>query len=105
MSTLRPYQEAAIAALWEFWRRGGGNPLVDLATGLGKSFLIADLCRRFGQHDRRVLVLSHVREIVEQDAAAISALWPGAPIGINSAALRSRSTNAPIVLATVQSIF
>src|SRR5262249_17491986 len=77
----------------------------DLATGLGKSFLIGDLCRRFGQQGRRVLVLSHVREIVEQDAEAIAALWPLPPLGINSAGLGSRNVDAPVLLATVQSIF
>jgi superfamily II DNA or RNA helicase len=34
---LRDYQRAALAELWRYWRRGGGNPLIDLATGLGKS--------------------------------------------------------------------
>jgi DNA repair protein RadD len=94
-----------VGALWDFWRAGGGNPLIDLATGLGKSLLIAELCRRFAQKDRRVLVLSHVREIVEQDHRAILSLWPEAPVGINSAALGERSVDAPIVLATVHSIY
>jgi DNA repair protein RadD len=105
MFELRNYQHAAIEALWTYWRGGGGNPLIDLATGLGKSFLIAELARRFCRHERRVLVLSHVREIILQDVAAIRALWPEAPIGINSAALGERSTDAQIVLATVQSVF
>jgi DNA repair protein RadD len=102
---LRPYQTAAVNALWAYWRAGGGNPLIDLATGLGKSFLIADLAHRFVRQDRRVLVLSHVREIIEQDCHAIRAVWPEAPIGINSAALGERNVDAPTVLATVQSVF
>src|SRR5262249_50801312 len=52
-----------------------------------------------------VLVLSHVREIIEQDAEAIRELWPNAPIGINSAGLRRRDTQQQIILATVQSIY
>ena len=102
---LRDYQTTALAALWEYWRNGGGNPLVDLATGLGKSLLLADMACRFALQKRPVLIVSHVREIVEQDREAILSLWPDAPIGINSAALGERNTDALILLATVQSIY
>jgi DNA repair protein RadD len=105
MFELRDYQHAALAELWKYWRGGGGNPLIDLATGLGKSFLIAELGRRFCSHGRRVLVLSHIREIITQDLKAIRTLWPEAPIGINSAALGERNVDAPLLLATVQSVF
>jgi superfamily II DNA or RNA helicase len=50
---LRAYQIEALKALWAFWLAGGGNPLIDLATGLGKSFLIAELGRRFCKNNRR----------------------------------------------------
>ena len=96
MSALRDYQRSAVASLFEYWAHHGGNPLVDLATGLGKSFVIADLCRRFcGDGGQRALILSHVREIVDQDRSAIITLWPDAPIGINSDALGERNTTAP----------
>jgi DNA repair protein RadD len=108
MVELRSYQHEALVALFQYWREGGGNPLVDLPTGTGKSFLIGDLSRRFVGRGRRVLIVSHVREIISQDAAALCALWPDMPLGtlgINSAALGERDTQAPILLATVQSIF
>jgi DNA repair protein RadD len=105
MTELRDYQVKALAALWDYWKAGGGNPLIDLATGTGKSYLIAELCQRFSQQGRRTLILSHVREIIEQDCKAILSLWPQAPVGINSAALGERNVDAPIVLATVQSVF
>jgi DNA repair protein RadD len=102
---LRPYQIEAQTSLWDFWRAGGGNPLIDLATGLGKSFLIAELGRRFCKYQRRIVILSHVREIIEQDAKAILALWPESPTGINCAALGARCVDAPIVIGSVQSIY
>jgi DNA repair protein RadD len=105
VAALRDYQVKALAALWGYWKAGGGNPLLDLATGTGKSYLIAELCQRFAQRDRRTLILSHIREIIEQDRRAILSLWPQAPVGINSAALGERNLDAPIVLATVQSVF
>jgi len=104
---LRPYQHEAIDALYQFWRAGGGNPLVDLAPGTGKSVVIGELTRRLhtGKPSRRFLILTHVRELVEEDAAALLKVWPEAPIGINSAGLRERDTGAQIVLGNVQSIF
>jgi DNA repair protein RadD len=35
MIELRPYQQSSLDAVYEYWRAGGGNPLVDMATGLG----------------------------------------------------------------------
>jgi DNA repair protein RadD len=105
---LRPYQRDAVLELLAYWRTSSGNALIDLPTGTGKSIVAAELARRFCQHGHRVLIVSHVREIVEQDATAIRAVWPDMPprtLGINSAALNERATDTPIVVATVQSIF
>lgn len=102
---LRPYQEAAIAALWDYWRGGGGNPLLELATGTGKSLIIGELVRRLmARRARRILVLTHVKELIEQDVAAIKAVWPEAPVGIVSAGLGRREIDAPIGVAGIQSI-
>ena len=94
---LRDYQNDMVAALFAYWQDGGGNPLVEAPTGTGKSLAIADLTRRFALQNRQVLILSHVREIIEQDAAALLALWPDMPVdmfGINSAALNRRDTES-----------
>jgi DNA repair protein RadD len=106
---LRDYQSAALSALFEYWRAGGGNPLVDLATGTGKSVVIADLVRRLytAKPERRFLVLAHVRELIEQNVNALLAVWPEAEflIGINSAGLGRRDVDAPIVFGTIQTCF
>lgn len=102
---LRPYQKAAIAALWQYWRGGGGNPLLELATGAGKSLIIGELARRLlARRARRILVVTHVMELIEQDVKAIKAVWPQAPVGVVSAGLGRRETDAPIVVAGIQSI-
>jgi hypothetical protein len=107
MIELRPYQQAAVDAIFGYWSRGGGNPLVDLATGLGKSVIIAkltqDVLREY--RDMRVLILVHVRELVEQDFKAMIRLWPGAPVGINSAGLGRRDRHSQILFASIQSVF
>ena len=104
---LRPYQSAAINSVLDYWTEGGGNPLVDMATGLGKSVTIADLTQRLlGQYPgMRVLMLVHVRELVAQNAQALLRLWPQAPVGIYSAGLGRRDTSQRIIFASIQSVY
>jgi DNA repair protein RadD len=104
---LRPYQSAAIDSVLSYWQQGGGNPLVDMATGLGKSITIGDLTQRLlGAYPQmRVLMLVHVRELVAQNAKALISLWPSAPVGIYSAGLGRRDTSQRIIFASVQSVY
>jgi DNA repair protein RadD len=107
MTTLRPYQTQAIDSVLNYWSSGGGNPLVDMATGLGKSITIGDLTQRLmGAYPQmRVLMLVHVRELVAQNAKALLSLWPAAPVGIYSAGLGRRDTSQRIIFASIQSVY
>ena len=107
MISLRPYQQEAIDAVLDYWGEGGGNPLVDLATGLGKSVVIAKLTQDLLTQypDMRVLQLVHVKELVEQNAQALLGLWPNAPLGIYSAGLNRRETGRRITSASIQSVY
>jgi DNA repair protein RadD len=53
----------------------------------------------------RALVLVHVRELLTQNLEHLLRVWPGVPCGINSAGLRRRDWQAPIVLANIQSVW
>ena len=107
MFELRPYQREALAALENYWSRGGDNPLVSMATATGKGVVIAHPIRNISQHypALRVLVVTHTLELVEQDVEYLLALWPDAPIGINSAGIGRREWDAPIIFAGVQSVW
>ena len=107
MTELRSYQTAAIEAVRGYWRAGGENPLVEMATGTGKSPTMAGLLKSLlGEYPNlRVIVLVHVRELVEQDAMAMIRAWPGAPIGINSAGLGKRDRHSQILFASIQSVY
>jgi len=107
---LRPYQQEALDALDAFWDAGGGHPLVAMATATGKSVVIAqlflDIYARFPQ--LRALILVHVRELVDQNFKHLAQMWPDAPfgaLGINCASLRRRDWDAPIIFATIQSVW
>lgn len=107
MITLRPYQEEAIEAVLQYWREEAGNPLIELATGLGKSLVVAEMCRRLLQSypTMRILMAVHVRELVAQNYQELRRLWPEAPVGIYSAGLNSRDTHQRIIFSSIQSIF
>jgi DNA repair protein RadD len=107
MISLRPYQQEAIDAVLNYWANGGGNPLVDLATGTGKSMVIAELTKGLLRQypHLRVLMLVHVRELVEQNFRALLRVWPDAPIGLYSAGLGKRDAHHRITFASVQSVF
>lgn len=107
MITLRPYQQEAIDAILAYWSQGGGNPLVDLATGTGKSMVIAKLIQDLlAQYpDLRVMMLTHVKELVAQNFQALLRVWPNAPAGIYSAGLGRRDTHHRITFASIQSVY
>lgn len=107
MITLRPYQDAAIDAILDYWSAGGGNPLVEMATGTGKSMVIAKLTRDLLESypGFRVLMLTHVKELVAQNFAALLKVWPDAPAGIYSAGLGRRDAHHRITFASIQSVY
>src|SRR6516225_7134494 len=104
---LRQYQEDALRELFAFWRNGGGNPLIAMATGTGKAVVLAFLVKRLltDYPSMRVLVTAPNRELLDQDIKELLKIWPDAPIGINCDGLGSRDTDAQILFATVNSIF
>jgi DNA repair protein RadD len=104
--SLRPYQRAAIEALYDYFAASVGNPLVVMPTGTGKSVVIAGFTREAiaAYGDTRVLVLTHVKELIQQNFMALLRAWPEAPAGIYSAGLSRRDIHAQILFAGIQSI-
>lgn len=102
---LRPYQTEAIKSVINYWENGGGNPLVEMATGTGKSVCIAMLVKHLVEtHDAKVIMLTHVKELVAQNFQAMLRSWPEAPIGVNSAGLGRRDKRTQILFASIQSV-
>jgi HEAT repeat protein len=66
MLILRPYQQAAIDAVYAHLRNRDDNPCIVLPTGSGKTPLIATICKdAVGRWNGRVLVVAHVKELLE----------------------------------------
>lgn len=106
MIELRDYQRDAIDSLYTYFEQHDGHPLIVLPTGSGKSVVIAAFLREVMQHwpSQRIVMLTHVKELIAQNHQKLVTLWPEAPVGVYSAGLRSRDTCFPITFAGIQSV-
>ena len=103
---LRPYQELAVQAPFEYFTKKRGNPILALPTGSGKSVIIAEFVKRALKiyPMTRVLMLTHVKELIEQNFIKLLTLWPTAPAGIYSAGIGRRDVGFPITFAGIASV-
>lgn len=104
---LRDYQQRSIDQLYSWFKENDtGNPCLVLPTGSGKSHIVAALCKDALQNwpETVVLMLTHVKELIEQNAEKMRQHWPGAPLGIYSAGIGRRDLDEPITFAGIQSI-
>ncbi len=99
MYSLRPYQADSVKAVVQYFRKSSAPALIVLPTGAGKSLVIAELARLA---KGRVLVLAHVKELVEQNHAKYESY--GLEGSIYSAGLGRKETRHQVVFASVQSV-
>lgn len=103
----RYYQSEAVISFFDFFANGGiGNPLIAMPTGTGKSLvmalLIMEICRRY--RGQRILMATHVKELIDNNYKTLLKVWPSAPAGIYSAGLDRKDVGFPITYAGIGSI-
>jgi DNA repair protein RadD len=109
MLIARPYQEEAVVSLFNFFAQHPDPldcPVVAMPTGTGKAFVIAEFLKRaFAMYARqKILVTTHVKELIAQNHAEFLGIWPQAPAGIYSAGLKKKDTLNNIIFCGVASI-
>ena len=105
---LRDYQQEAVDSIFKYYEDGNtGNPIISAATGAGKSLIIGEFIRRVLQlyPSERIIMATHVADLVSQNYQKVIAQWPDAPAGIYSAGLGKKQPWAAIVCAGVQSCY
>jgi len=105
---LRRYQTEAVEAVYRHLREYETNPCVVCPTGAGKSLIIAQIARDVVElWNGRILILAHVKELLDQAVDKLVAVAPGLwhCIGVYSAGLGSRDTDHPIIVGGIQSVF
>lgn len=99
---LRPYQQDALTACM-YALEHGEHPVINAATGSGKSAIIAALA---AQLPGRILVVTHRKKLLSQNSAQLKRyLGAGEDVGVYSAGLDQRDTQPRIIFGGVQSIY
>ncbi|MCO6438167.1 MAG: DEAD/DEAH box helicase family protein [Phycisphaerae bacterium] len=103
---LRPYQLQAVEAVYDHLRTRDDNPCVVIPTAGGKTPVMAAICRDAVQKwSGRVLILAHVRELLEQAAEKLHLVAPDLPVGVYSAGLKRRDLGYAVTIAGIQSVY
>jgi DNA repair protein RadD len=99
MYQLRDYQQTAVDKTLEYFRKSRDPAVIVLPTGAGKSLVIAELARIA---KGRVLVLAHVKELVEQNHLKYESY--GLEAGIYSAGLNQKDSHQKVIFGSIQSV-
>lgn len=101
----RYYQTECLDALRQYLRDNPEkNPLVELPTGAGKSFVIAEIAKGANKRGSRVLMLTDKKELVQQNHDAM--LENGlTDVGIYSSGIGKRQRYNGVVCAGIQSVY
>ena len=84
---LRPYQEKCVESLRASYAAGHRAPLLQLATGGGKTLIFTEVTRGARAKGHRVLIVVHRRELLKQAIAKLT--WAGVQHGIIAAGFKS----------------
>lgn len=71
MVQLRPYQQEAKLAVFDEWAKGNQRTLLVLPTGCGKTIVFAKIVEECVRAGKRVLILAHRAELLQQAADKI----------------------------------
>lgn len=99
MYKLRNYQQNAVDNTIEYFKRKRSPAVIVLPTGAGKSLVIAELAK---VARGRVLVLAHVKELVEQNHLKYES--HGLKAGIYSAGLNKKDSMDKVIFGSIQSV-
>ena len=100
---LRPYQQAAKAAVLAEWQAGRRKTLLVLPTGCGKTIVFCKLAEDLVRQGERVLILAHRGELLEQAAVKL-AQSTGLASALEKAESSSLNSWCRVVVGSVQSL-
>ena len=99
MYKLRPYQKEAVDNSINYFKKKREPAVIVLPTGAGKSLVIAELAKIA---KGRVLILAHVKELVEQNHEKYVSY--GLEAGIYSAGLNQKESSQKAIFGSIQSV-
>jgi superfamily II DNA or RNA helicase len=96
---LRPYQQAALQAVYRDVARGYRRLLLQLATGAGKTIIFSAAIRHWNQP---TLIIVHRQELAQQALDKLRTVWPQVDAGLVKGHIRQ--DHAQVVVSTVQTL-
>ncbi len=106
--TPRPYQDAAIKAVFHWFAVGNqGHPLIVAPVGSGKSLIAAEFIKRIQDSAPRtkIVVLTHVQELLVQNADELRTHYPSCDFGFYCAGLNEKKLHNDVTFASIQSVY
>ena len=106
--TPRPYQDAAIKAVFHWFAVGNqGHPLIVAPVGSGKSLIAAEFIKRIQDSAPRtkIVVLTHVQELLVQNADELRLHYPSCDFGFYCAGLNEKKLHNDVTFASIQSVY
>lgn len=100
---LRAYQQEALDAVFHEWSTGKTRTLLVQATGTGKTIVFAQVAKRIADKGKRVLILAHRGELLEQARDKIKTTT-GYECALEKAESTAAESTASIVVASVQTM-
>ncbi|MFH1254647.1 MAG: DEAD/DEAH box helicase [bacterium] len=95
--TLRDYQREALNSVISEYKNGINRQLIVIPTAGGKTLVMAAIAKHF---KKRVLILAHLEELIQQAEDKFRLFWPEVDIGIYKA--ERKELDHQIIIATVQ---
>jgi DNA repair protein RadD len=106
MLELRPYQQQAVDAVYRYLREHDDSPCIVIPTAGGKTPIMATICKdAVIQWGGRVLILAHIKELLQQAVDKLRLMCPEIKTGVYSAGLRRRDTEHAVIVAGIQSVY
>lgn len=101
---LRPYQKDAFERTIDALNKKS-NALIVIPTGGGKTAIMSFLCQYIVGWGGRAVILSHVKELLEQAYKTLKKFDINLDVGIYSAGLDKRQAKNKIVCAQIQTVY
>jgi DNA repair protein RadD len=107
LKTPRDYQDAAFPAVMDWFENKKGWPLVVVPTGGGKSLIMAEFIRRALEIEpsTRFMIVSHVSELLKQNAEALLGQCPNIHLSFYSDKLGQKDLSGQVIIAGIQSVY
>jgi DNA repair protein RadD len=104
----RQYQTEAVHNIWTYFEsHDTGNPILAMPTGSGKTIVNARFLKEvYTRYPyQRIMLLTHVKEWIQQNYEKLLLLWPDAPVGIYSDGLGRKQSTFPLTFGGIASVW